>query len=381
MEQKKFKIEFENGKPKVDKGICLSIVCANREPEDKDEKYHFHLALEFFKNNLLSFSDQEISNVCANPYALKRLGGNFDITALQICVKNGQPFPIALPGWAGKKFKKDLLKKYITLINEKNDVQQLNFFLEHFHDNVMDFIDENTKISETLYEGLAKHLLEKKPHQNLTAIKNILVNRDISIFEYLDRKYPNDFKKLLSTSIFEANNNKVKLNVAQYLLVNKEFDSLNVIKKIFSPHKDLLLEPINNKVYLYNQKISIFEYGLTNSKLIAFAPFSLEDNLNDEQKEQVVAAAFSLLAHKYGGLNDGPYHLNYIAHFDTILQNWYSPIIEQSTNKQFSNYCKAALIGHQDNKELKKAIQTIILHRDLNTNLETNNNLTKKMKI
>jgi hypothetical protein len=171
------------------------------------------------------------------------------------------------------------------------------------------------------------------------------------------------------------------MNVAQYLLINKEFESLNVVKNIFSAHKDLLLEPINNKIYLYDQKISIFEYGLTHGKLMAFSPFSLDDNLNDEQKEQVVATAFSLLLYKHNALDHGLYHLNHISHFDTVLKSWYSSIITESTDKQLTNYCKEALIGHKDNNELKKEVDTIMLHRELNNDLKANAASTKKMKL
>lgn len=381
MEENKFKVVFENGKPKLDKDICLGIVCTEQEPENKDERYHFHLALEYFKNNFLLFNEKEITTVCSNPYALKRLGGNFDITALQVCVKNEQAFPVALPSWAGKKIKRDLLKKYLRLINEKNDVEQLNFFLEHFYDGVMEFIDENTNISKTLYEGISKHLLSKKPHQNLTAIKDILVKRDVSIFQYLEENYKDDFKKILSAKIGEEYKNKVTLNVAQYLLLNKEFESLSIISEIFSTHKDLLLEPINNKICLYNQKVSIFEYGLTHSKLIAFAPFSLDDNLNNEQTEQLVSAAFSLLQHRHEALDNGAHHLNHIPRFEEVLKHWYRPIIEQSNENHFQYYCKEVMKGNKNNSELKKEVETLILHRDLNNNLATNDTLTKRLKL
>lgn len=382
MENNNFKIDFENGKPKIDKAICLNIVCADREPETKDERYNFHLALDFFKNNFLEFNEPEVSSICSNPYALKRLGGHFDITALQICVKNNQAFPVALPSWKDKKIKRELLKKYLYIINEKNDSEQLKFFLEHFHDGVMEFIDENKNISTTLYEGIAKHLFDFTESKiNLTAIKNILVKRDVQIIEYLEEYYTHEFKNLLSMPIASEYDNKVTLNVAQYLLLNKEFESLNIINKTFSLHHDLLLEPINNKICLYNQKISLFDYGLANSKLIVFSPFSLDENLSDKEKEQLVAAAFSICQYKHDGFSNGTFASQHISHFEDILKYWYTSIIQNSTNEQLYYYAKEAKIGNEDNSELKKEIDTIVLHKELNSDLNTNSSLTKKMKI
>lgn len=382
MENNQLKIVFENGKPKVDKEICLGIVCTNKEPEGKEERYQFHLALDFFKTNFIDFTQQEINKVCANPYAVKRLGGNFDITVLQLCVKKGEPLPIALPSWSEKKIKRTLLYSYVDMINEKGDTEQLKFFLEHFHDAMMDFIEQSENISPTLYEGIAKKIFDKKGQKlDFTSIVDILVNKDISILQYLDKNSPNEFRNLLSTKLLDHHNNKATVNMAQYLLLNKDYNSLNEVVDTFSKHKELLLEPVIVKLCLYENATPFFEYGLMEKKFMAFAPFNLNDNLDLEQKEQMVSAAFSLLQYKYESFNPNNYVINHIQQFNEVLIHWYPSKIESATNEQVHRYSENALKDSEDNLEFKKEIESIILHRELNNDLNQNNTTVRKIKI
>jgi hypothetical protein len=375
MENNQFKIVFENGKPKVDKEICLGIVCADLEPESKEERYQFHLALEYFKTNFIDFTQQEINKVCANPYAVKRLGGNFDITVLQLCVKKGVPLPVALPSWAGKKIKRTLLHNYVEMINANGDTDQLKFFLEHFHDAMMDFIDQSANISPTLYEGIAKKIFDKEDNKlDFTSTLDILVNKDISIMNYLAKNNPDEFKELLSVKLNEHLNNTATVNLAQYLLFNKQYNSLNEVLNIFSEHKELLLEPVNVKLCLYEKKTPFFEYALKEEKFMAFAPFSLNDNLDAEQKEQMTAAAFTLILYKHD-------MVHYVRDFKVILSQWHYPIINASTDEQVNRYSASALKGNDDNLEFKKEIDSILLHRELNNGLHQNNTTVRKIKI
>jgi hypothetical protein len=372
----KFQIVFENDEAKIDKKICLGILCANREPEDKDERFHFHLALNFFKNNFSSFDEKEIKEVCSNEYSAKRLGGNFDLTVLEICVKKGEPLPIVLPSWKDKKIKNKVLKSYITLVHEKGDVEQLAFFLEHFHNPMMDFIEENkNNISASLYEAISSKVFNQKiQKENLEPLIDILVNRDFSILHYLEKNHTENFKELIKTPLNDSNKN-VTVNLGQYILLNRKYNSLGSVNKIFANHKDVLLEPINIRVCLYDKKISIFDYGLTNSKFMAFAPFSLNDELNEEYKEQITAAAFYLFQNK----ND-PSLLATITGFKNIWQNWYPSIMENATDEQFFSYSKKIIEG-TNNHAFKKELESITLHRKLHNDLSINQVQNKKLKI
>jgi len=369
----------------LDKQLCLEVAATIKKSETPEDAGNIHRSLLYLKNNLDAFTDEEIAEALKNQYFLKRSGGDFGVNIMQRCVDHGKSFPLILPSWAEISKKKTLIKNYIEIIHNENNKEQLEFFFDKLNNETVQFINENN--SQSAYFYLYEKVIEKtlnsfREYQKDTSIapnvskivKNIFMMESPSLILYFKDKYPKEYTEVLSTPVID---NTESLNFAQYILLNRHYPSLHSIHDIFSSHKELLTKPMKTKIKVYEKEISIFEYGLVNSNFYPFMPFTLNDSLDEENKEQIVAGAFFLLQHKYKTSNQASLNSLKLVGYENVFNLWYPKIIEQATDEQLNIYTERIIKGNENNEEFVREINSLKLKAELNRDLSENNAGTK----
>jgi hypothetical protein len=436
--EKKLTHRYTNFNLKVfSKEECIGIFNAISKPQTNDAKYRCHLALSYFRENILSFEAQELKNILSNDYVKTHQGKKFDIEVMSQCIKNGKSLPIILPNWATSSIPKPTLEGYLNIIHDENNAEQLKFFCNNHSGEVAGFIHLKEKISDLLAELHLKidpvyiyhmkwteeksvawldkneyliprlfdylHAYESKmgdnftkriyeytaeklftPNKNLADLRfvnSVLNNDNTNFLKYLQKNHSNDLKDLLSLEIEHLNRSDIKLNLAQYLIdtsISIESyakKSAKILLDIIIENKDLLLEPIKLQTRLYEREITLFEHGLNNSSFLMFSPFNLNDVVEDKHKEQILAAAFCLLQAKHDAFdfNDDDEYSDSSIANYSQLKKWYPQIIEQATPEQVSRFCDRAMKGNENNTNLVKELKALKLKTELNHDLKNNN--------
>lgn len=347
---------------------CLDIFNSSNKPILNDDKYQFHLALTYFKENLMDFDAKELKIILSNDYVNTHKGKKFDIEVMEKCIEKKKSFPITLHNskWQQGTIAKDTLHAYLDIIHAENNEEQLKFFCIHRTRDIGEYIQEkgykNVKVSPLLEELYLKanpqyilqvnwpeekscawldkynavaptlfpmlYLYENKlgdkfktkiyesvieqlfdPNYGTLSNKRIIISNDNPNFlNYLEKNYSNELRDFLSTKINEPFEIETTLNIAQELICSINLEHGNASKTLYNiicKNKDLLLEPIIVESRLYEKEISIFERGLENTTFLVCAPFSLNDSsIEPEHRKQILATAFCLLQAKHEVFNN-----------------------------------------------------------------------------
>lgn len=414
---------------------CIQIFANNNQPT-KESKLNFHLALSYFKANVVSFTKEELRIIFSSNYVKKNIGKKFDSEIMNQCIDHNKNFPL-YSIWEVSSFSREKIEAYIEIIHNEGNQEQLKFFCETKTSEIGDYItkkgkvsplleelyitvnpafiyqinwseekacawlDENKNLIPTLFNSFylyQNNFSPKFENKIYEVIKDELLSSDLALsqykinilqhnrsklVEYLHKNHSSDLKDILAQPFIETYPLKTELNIAQQLissiLIDEQYSDINKLYEIICENKDLLLKPIKVEDRLYEKEISIFEYSLINTKFLGFIPFNLNSVTEPIHKEQIVAAAFCLLQVKHNAfeLEED----EYIQNFKT-LQKWYPQIIEQATSEQVIRYADRALRGHEDNSKLSKELKTLKLKAELHQDLEDNNSTpTKKIKL
>jgi hypothetical protein len=424
---------------------CIEVFNTIDKPKSSAEKYKCHLALTYFKENIASFEDQEIKNIISNDYVKKYTGKKFSSEVMSQCIKQGKSLAVILPEWASGSIPKPTLDGYIELINNESNVEQLKFFCAERQYEVRDFVlNSKKKISPLLaelylkvdpqyiyqidwsdekkclwlennqnsmdkifgslylYEEIINQSFKNKIYEcaknkmfitnpqleNITFANFVLKNNNINFLKHIKTNYPHELNQLLSVELEHFNRDNMKLNLIQYLIDSgisvdeNQNNAANTLFEIICDNKALLLAPIKLQTRLYEREITFFEHGLNNASFLMFAPFNLNDVVEAQHKEPILAAAFCLLQAKHGAFDnsdDGYGYDSEIYNYE-FLKKWYPQIIEQATSEQITRYADRALKGNEDNTNLVKEINALKLKAELNQDL-SDNNPTPKAKV
>lgn len=395
---------FDTALSAFTKAECLALASSDSKFESKAELNNLDLALTYFKENIDSFDRNELKLVFSNNYFLNNMGRKFVQGIMNRFIQFGFSSPVIFKDWESKKIDKNLIKSYLKIINDEENIEQLKFFTKFHIRTVEEFIREDKNVCDSLSEiflnkepscifqfnwtedkvcdwlnnhkdllpNLALRVLDTKlikyfkftPNienilldsvaqkflnhslnsDEISFKLNVLTNTyfNTSFFKELEKNHPNEYREILSIKVSNGEHPLTKINIAQFTILRRDFSSLNEVQNFFAFQKDVLLEPVKLPLYLYDREVSIFEYGLENSNFMPFAPFSLNEHLTLAQNEQIVAAAFCLLQCKHGLFYNDLID-NQSARYNKVLSSWHDPIIQQATNEQIYHYSEKIL--------------------------------------
>lgn len=427
--------EFQDIKAPTSVQDCMEIATSIFHFKDPIEKYKVFQAQNFFMNNISLFNKEEFSTVLKNKLFTRKYIQKPAYDILQKCVDEEIIYPFVLNSWFDKHVSYNLQYKYVALLDEDNNEEQLRIFNEQLPHVIMHHFDKADYPSTALIRIIVPKLptkifnikswddsqvaswIKNNPekskeilHHNLQAFEkgtlpfpkskiqlyqNIIeehLNESKSTkekkdktqnnfhFSYTFSRYPLDYIEYLNSDYPELINNYLTkkfahgekgnstINGLQSIIFNRD-DSFHNLQKAFSQHKDLLKENIKVDIGFYTKETNFFEYCLAHEILQPFVFFNLNDDLKDDEKEILVAAAFMYF-------NTKDKHSNYKLREQKILEHWYPNIMEQCSEEQFSKYVKKLSL---ENNGLNKELEKIKLTRELNLNPTVTK--SKKLKL
>jgi len=424
--------ELEAIKPPSTTKECLEIATTILKFENPVDKYKVYQAQHFFMNNIKSFSKEEFIQINKNNLFIRKYIGQYSYDILDFCISNEITYPIALHGWFDKNVSLKKQKEYLKLLNKENNQEQIMVFHEHLphiinhlffeletlsstfiniilqkdpenifkikswnDDITCDWLKNNRENSrEILHRSLNNRVLNDFPKSKKQLYENIIEEYinitpkirnsytknnfhfsntfsryPIDYIQLLEENYPDLWEKQINLKISIIGKEKTTiLNGIQMILLNRE-DSLHNSVKIFSKYKELITNDVKTEVGFYDKTFSFFEYCLSTNNLKPFALFDLKDDLNNEEKEMLVAAAFMYFNGKNNPSPTDIYHSK--SNNNNILQNWYTAILKECSDEQFKKYSQKIQETLKDDSQLEKIYSAIELARTLEANSET----------
>lgn len=414
--------ELQAIKPPSSAQECMEIATSILHFENPVEKYKVFQAQEFFMNNIFLFNKEQFSTIIKNKLFARKYVQKPAYDILKKCVDDEVVYPVVLNSWFDKHVSYSLQAKYIALLDKENNEEQLRTFHEKLPHLVMSQLDKSDYPSYSLIKLVSAKLPEKifqiqawddtqiadwiknNPekskdilHQNLHKFnkgtivfpkskeqlyKNIIkehlndsddnndrgiakfklsdtyTNYPIDYIEYLNTEYPSLLTDYFHKKLKYGVPQNSTINGLQSIIFNRD-DSYHNLIKAFSEYKDLLKEDVKVELGFYTKQTNFFEYCLKAEEYQPFIFFNLNDDLKDDEKEMLVAAAFMYFKDKH-------IEVGYKVKKNEVLDQWYPDIMKQCTDKQFNRYVKKLGSSVTNNRELAQELQTIELSRELN---------------
>jgi len=232
-------------------------------------------------------------------------------------------------------------------------------------------------VQHALYDNLLLHFNKlkinagndtKKLNDVTNSERNILVKYPITYINYLQQQYPEYLdKKFKQRVLITHGSGEYRMNVCQFILTDRKFNSLLEIEKTFPLYTDLIKEKMIEKIGLFSQEISPLEYALKQSKYALLFPFNVNEITEEKEREMFLSIAFGCL----------PVHVNAKQknHTHAWYFDMYPKVINDCTDEEFDKYYKLLKSG-----ALIKELNDFKLLRDLNK-MPTNDKKEKKIKI
>jgi hypothetical protein len=428
--------ELQAIKPPSSVQECIDIATSIPHFESAVDKYKIFQAQEFFISHIFDFNKEQFSTIIKNKLFARKYIQQTAYDILKKCADDEIVYPVVLNSWFDKHVSYTLQGKYVALLDRENNDEQLRAFNDKLPHLVMEQFDKSDDPSYSLIKIVTAKLPEKifkikawddtqvaewiknNPekskdilHQNLHKFnngtlqfpkskkqlyKNIIeehlndsnevsdrdnakfkleysyTNYPIDYLEYLTENYSDLFNEYLNKKVIHREKDKAIVNGLQSIVFDRDDSYYNLIKE-FSKYKDLLQQDVKIEIGFYTKQTNFFEYCLKEELYQPFIFFNLNDNLKDDEKEILVAAAFMYFKNKH-------VELGYKAKKNEILNHWYPEIMQQCSDKQFNRYAKKLGSSVVNNRELSQELEVIELSRELNN---PNNPTTtgKKLKL
>lgn len=428
--------ELQAIKPPSSVQECMEIVTSIPHFENAVDKYKIFQAQEFFIKHIFDFNKEEFSTIINNKLFARKYIQQTAYDILKKCVDDEIVYPVVLNSWFDKHVSYSLQSKYVALLDRENNDEQLRTFNEKLPNLVMEQFDKSDDPSYSLIKIVTAKLPEKifkikawddeqvatwiknNPekskdilHQNLSAFnkgtlafpkskkqlyKNIVEehlndsndsddrdslkfklsysysNYPLDYIEYLNQDYPDLITEYFHKKVIYRESEKSVVNGLQAIIFSRD-DSYHNLIKAFSEHKELLKQDVRVEIGFYTKQTNFFEHCLKEEVFQPFIFFNLNDDLKDDEKEILVAAAFMYFKEKH--VESG-----YKAQKNEILNHWYPEIMQQCTDKQFNRYVKKLGSSRTNNRELAQELEVIELSRELNNSTNPTSTV-KKLKL
>jgi hypothetical protein len=421
--------QIKNIKPISSSQECMEVATSIFHFDDPIGKYKVFQAQNFFMNNIFLFNKEEFTTILKNKLFTRKYVQKPAYDILQKCVDEGVIYPFVLNSWFDRQISYTLQKQYVEILDKYDNWEQLNIFNEKLpnmisnqfnnsvnpsnslikiiisdspkkvfkikswddakiadwiknnpekskdilHHNLSDFKDGNLKFPKSknqLYQNIIEeHLNETNSTRQNNDKKQFnfpftFSSYQLDYIEYVNNNYPELFNKQLHRKVVYMDS-EVEFNGLQSIILSRD-DSLHNLYKAFGNYKELLKEDITTHIGFYAKKTSFFEFCLKKENFKPFVFFNLDDNLNNDEKEMLVAAAFMYFQLKY----DDP--ASYKVETNKLLTQWYPNIMRQCSDEQFKAYKKKLKISPSD--KMSKELNSIELSRELKSSLDINSN-------
>lgn len=414
---------------------CLQFIEELSDPQNYIDKYKLHLTNKYFQDNILSLSLEQLNQGLSHPYIKNKyssfetlnrcITNNVAFPILFSCIlqktvsldtvykychilsHRGKEEDLNTI-WQAYEHVEDSVHPIILLFkNTKNPTNTLvevmiqndaSYILQAktwSHEKVIDWIHVNKIKSLNIISKASPFVLSELPlviqHafynnaiEHFTSPENIksqdiqkterdfLINMPISYIQYLQNSHKDYLNRKLKKNIrIEINKNAYTMNMCQYILCEKKFQSIEGIEQTFSIYKELIRMPIQEQIGLYSHNILAFEYAVKNNKTSFFAPFDLNSNLEAKERDILLAVSFNCLVSHTNAKNKN------------LSNSWvydiYDENITHCTDQEFTKY--ANMLDSMNSNLLSKEVANYRLVRKVNSIPFTNEKQGSKLKI
>jgi hypothetical protein len=425
--------ELRNIPPVTDKKRCLEIATSIWNFENQTEKYTVFLAQDFFKKNIFSFSKEEFSTIINNKLFGRKYPGQTSYDILKKCGQDGILYPTPLHNWFDNGVSYQDQLRYLKVINDNNNKEQLEFFNKKSDrliedcfekiDNPCDalieivvskkpqnifkakswsdeqiaqWIKEHPESSRDIFNhvnSFSKNITnfpKSKKQLYFNIVNNYISNENptqkekdlfisslisypLDYIHYLEENHTNLFNKLITKKFSYSSSDNSVMNGIQSIILNRK-DSFNQTINTFGKYKDLVKEDVIEEVGMYTKKTSFFEFCLRKQSYRAMTLFDFDDNLKDEEKEVIVAG----ICMHIKDCDQSSTSLKSAK--NEIVDDWYSKILIACSDELYSTYMKKLKKSDLRNPKIIKELEAVELSRVLDEK-PSDTTVTKRLKV